>query len=112
MRAHQIERGEVADPLIQRGRALEIGEQECQRGDLEALVDVEIVGLEDVAEGLVAQHPLGGQERLALADQMMKRLGGNEDRRQRPHAGLVVERQPQRSRAASSTVSTGACALL
>src|SRR5258708_6422254 len=69
--------------------------QERQRGDLEALIDVEVVGLVNVAEGLVGQHPLGGQERLALADQMMKRIGRDEDRRQHPHVGLIVERQPQ-----------------
>ena len=97
MRAHQIEGGEIADPLVQRGRALEVGEQEGQRGDLQPLVDVEIVGLEDVAEGLVGQHPLGGEERLALADQLMQRVGGDEHRRQHPHVGLIVERQPQRA---------------
>jgi len=35
MRAHQIEGGEIADPLIQRGRTLQVGEQEGQRGDLQ-----------------------------------------------------------------------------
>ena len=98
VRAHQIEGGEVADPLVQRGRALEVGEQERQRRDLETLVDIEIVRLEHVAEGLVGQHPLGGEERLALAYQVMERFGGDEDRRQHPHAGLIVERQPQRPR--------------
>ena len=101
MRAHQIERGEIADPFVQRGGALEVGEQERQRGDLQPLIDVEVVGLEDVAEGLVGQHPLGGQERLALADQMMERVARDEDRRQHAHAGLIVERQPQRARDAS-----------
>src|SRR6266699_229628 len=67
MRTHQIECGEISDPLVQRGGALEVGEKERQRRDLQALIDIEIVGLEDVAEGLVGQHPLGGEERLALA---------------------------------------------
>ena len=97
MRAHQIKRSEIADPLIQRGRALQIGEQEGQRGDLEPLVDTEIVGLVDVAKRLVGQHPLGGEERLPIAQQMMQAVGGNEDRRQHPHIGLVVERKPQRA---------------
>ena len=86
--------GEISDPLVQCGRALEVGEQERQRRDLEALIDVEIVGLEDITERLVSQHPFCGEERLALADQKMKRVGGNEDRWQHPHAGLVIERQP------------------
>ena len=45
MRTHQIEGGEIADPLIKRGGALEVGEQKRQRGDLEPLVDVEICRL-------------------------------------------------------------------
>ena len=98
MRAHQIERGEIADPLVQRGRSLQIGEQEGQRRDLEALIDAEIVGLEHVAEGLVRQHPLGGEERLPLADQMMHHIARDKDRRQRPDIGLIFERQSQRSR--------------
>ena len=98
MGAHQIEGREIADPLVQRGRSLEVGEKEGQRRDLEALVDVEIVGLEDVAKGLVGQHPLGGDERLALADQMMQRLGGHHDGGEHPHGGLIVERKQQRSR--------------
>ena len=50
MRPHQIEGGEIADPLIERGGALQVREQERQRSDLEALIDVEIVRLEDVAK--------------------------------------------------------------
>jgi hypothetical protein len=53
MRADQIEGGEIADPLIQRRRSLQIGEQECQGRYLQPLVDIEIVGLVDVSEGLV-----------------------------------------------------------
>jgi len=80
MRAYQIERGEIADPFIERGGALQVGEQEGQRGDLEALVDVEIVRLEDVAKRLIRQHPLGGKDRLALAEQLMERVIGDPDR--------------------------------
>src|SRR6185312_12799908 len=97
MRAHEIERGEIADTLIERGRALQIGEQESQRGDLQPLVDIEIVGLEHVAEGLVRQHPLGGEEWPALAEQMVERIGGDEHGGQGPYAGLIVERKPQRT---------------
>ena len=99
MRTHQIECGEIADPLIQRRRALEVGEQEGLRRDLEPLIEVKIVGLEDVAEGLVRQHPFGGEERSAPAEQIVKRACRDEDGRQCPHAGLVVERNAQRARA-------------
>src|SRR6516165_5036118 len=98
MRAHQIERGEVPDPLIERSRPLQVGEQESQRGDLQPLIDIEIVGLEDVAESLVGQHALCRKERPALAEQLMQLVAGNEDAGQHAQAGLVVERQPQGSR--------------
>src|SRR5476651_2031358 len=80
MRAHQVEGGEIADTFIQRSRALEIGKEKRQRRDLEPLIDTEIVRLVDVAKSLVGQHALGGEERLALADQMMKRVRSDEDR--------------------------------
>ena len=57
----------------------------------------ERVGAIDVAEGLVGQEPLGGQERPALAEQMVQLLAGDPHRRQRAHVGAVVERQPQRA---------------
>ena len=66
MLAHQVEGHQVADPLVELGRALQVGEQEGEAGDLQALVDVERVGAIDVAEGLVGQQALGGEERPAL----------------------------------------------
>src|SRR5579859_5452860 len=64
MRAHDVERGDVADPLIEHGRALEVGEKEGEAGNLEALLGVERVGAVKVAEGLVGQQPLSAQERM------------------------------------------------
>jgi hypothetical protein len=75
MRTNQIEGCEIADTFVKRRRTLEIGEQESQRGDLQTLVDIEIVGLVDVAECLVAEDALRGDERLALADQVVERVG-------------------------------------
>src|ERR1700710_419885 len=97
MRAYQIERGEIADAFVQRGGALEVGEQERQRRDLEPLVDVEIVGLVDVAKGLVGEHALGGQDRFALAQHFMQRIAGDPDRGKYAHVGLIFKREPQRS---------------
>ena len=94
MRADQIERGEVADAFVERRGALEVGEQEGQRGDLEPLIDVEIVGLVDVAKGLVGQHAFCGEDRLAFAEHLMQRVAGNPHRRKHADAGLVFERQP------------------
>ena len=73
--AHQIVGDDVADPLVKLGRALEVGEQERQARDLQPLIDVERVGAIDVAERLVGQQPLGGQERPPLAEQVVQRDG-------------------------------------
>ena len=83
MRPHQVEGDEVADPIVEFGRALQVGEQEGQAGDLEPLVEVERVGSVDVAEGLVGQQPLRGQERPAPRQQSMQRVSGDPDPRQR-----------------------------
>ena len=97
MLAHQIVGDEIADPLIERGRALEVGEQERQAGDLEPLIDIEGVGAIDVAEGLVGQEPLRGEERPAVPEQMVQLIAGDPQGRQHAAVGAVFERQPQRS---------------
>ncbi len=56
MLAHQIVGHDVADPVVELGRALEVGEQERQARDLQPLVDVERVGAIDVAERLVGEQ--------------------------------------------------------
>ena len=92
MRPHQIEGDEIADPLVKLGRALEVGEQEGEAGDLEALIDVERVGAVDVAESLVGQQALGGEERLAPAEQIVQLVAGDPHARQHPRIGAVLER--------------------
>ena len=72
MLAHEIVGDDVADPLVERGRALEVGEQERQARDLQPLIDVERVGAIDVAERLVGEQPLRGQERPPLAEQIVQ----------------------------------------
>ena len=96
MLAHQIVGDEIADALVKRGRAFEIGEQESQAGDLELLIDVERVGAVDVAKGLIGEKPLCGHERLALAKEIMKLFAGDPKSRQHAAVGAVFQRQPQR----------------
>ena len=98
VRAHQVIRHKVADPLIKRGRALEVGEQEREARDLEPLVHVERIGAIDVAKRLVREQTIGRQERLPLAEQVMQHVAGDPHRRQHAHVGAVVERKAQRSR--------------
>ena len=45
MRPDQIECCDISNPLIKRGRALEVGEQKRQRRDLEPLIGVEMSAL-------------------------------------------------------------------
>src|SRR5512139_2372272 len=55
MLAHKIVGDNSADTVIKRGRALEVGGEEGEAGNLEPLVDVKRVGSIDVAKGLIAQ---------------------------------------------------------
>src|ERR1700687_4438745 len=89
MRPDQIERREIADPLVQLGRAFEIGEQKGQAGDFQSLMRVDRVGTINVAEGLVGQQTLGGQERPPVSEQFVQRIAGNPDGRQYPRLGAV-----------------------
>ena len=93
---HQVERHQIADALVELGRALEVGEQEREAGDLQPLVDVERVGAVDVAERLVREQALGGQERPAPAEQLVERVARDPYARQHPHVGAVLDREAQR----------------
>ena len=101
MLAHQIVGDDVADPLVELGRAFEVGEQERQAGDLQPLIDVERVGAIDVAERLVGEQQLRGQERPPLAEQVVQRVAGDPQRRQRARVAAVVERRAAADPAAS-----------
>ena len=74
VRPHQVEGRQIADAVVELGGALEVGEQEGQAGDLEALVDVQRAGAVDVEERLVREQALGRQERLAPAEQLVERV--------------------------------------
>ena len=86
----QIERHQVADAFVKIGRALEIGEQKGEAGDLEPLIDVERIGPVDVAERLVGEQPLGSEERLTIAEHVVHRLAGDVHPRHEPLVGAVL----------------------
>ena len=94
MRADELVSGDIADAIVKLGRAFQVGEQKSQAGELKPLIDVERVGAIEVAEDLVGQKPLGGEERLPLGEQIVQRDIGDPDRRQRAHVGAVFDRQP------------------
>jgi hypothetical protein len=62
VRSHQIVRNEIADPLIELGRALEIRKQKSEAGYFQPLVDIERIGTIDVPERLIREQALGRQE--------------------------------------------------
>jgi hypothetical protein len=96
MLADEVIGHEIADALVELGRALEIGEQEREAGDLEALIDVERIGAVDVAEGLVGEEPLGRQKRLAAPQHVMEHGVGDPDAGQNAAVSAVLEAQAQR----------------
>src|SRR5207237_8888793 len=98
MLANKVVRHEIANPLIERSRALEIGEQERKTCDLQPLIDIKRVGAKQVAESLIGEEALGRKERRAPAEQMVQLVTGNPKRREHTTVGAILDRQPQRPR--------------
>src|SRR5262249_59462795 len=96
MLVDEIEGDEVADPVIERGRAFEIAEQNSQAQDLEALADGECVGPVDVAEGLIAEEALRVENGFASLEELVQRLIHDPYRRQHATIAAVVQREAQR----------------
>src|SRR6516162_3211789 len=65
MLVDEIEGDEVADMLVELGRALEVREQEGQAEDLEALADRERVSAVEIAKRLVGEEAPCREDRLA-----------------------------------------------
>ena len=74
MAAHEVESGEIADPVVERRRAPEVGEQDRQAGDLEALLGIERAAAIEIAERLVAEQPRRGEKRPSPADDLRPSL--------------------------------------
>src|SRR5258705_3282813 len=98
MLVDEIECNEVAYPLIELGRVLEIAEKEGKAQDLEALSDGQRVGLIDVAESLIGEQPLRGKYGLASLQEVFERLVRYPYGRQYSTVGAVLQGQTQRSR--------------
>src|SRR5438128_535528 len=98
MRADEIIGDKVANTLVELGRAFQVGEEEGEAGDLQALIDVERVGAIDVSEGLIGEEALRREERSALSEQMMQLLVGDPDARQGAHVAAVFQLDAQRTR--------------
>ncbi|MFT3841534.1 MAG: hypothetical protein QM723_31390 [Myxococcaceae bacterium] len=98
--AYQAERAEVADLLVERGRALEVGEQHRHLANADAFGGVNHLRAEQPAKRLAGEHPAAGEEPIELhrwqpgvltrhrAQQQQARLRGlvaqGEARRPRP----------------------------
>ncbi len=59
--AHQVIGAGIADRLIERGRALEVAEQQGDAADRDLIARAQHVVGEEVAEGLQRRHAIGGQ---------------------------------------------------
>ena len=57
----QLEGVEIADPLVERGRALDVGEQERDVADREALRATDHLGAEQALERLAGEQVLAGE---------------------------------------------------
>src|ERR671912_370973 len=97
MRPHEVEGRKVADALVELGRALEVGEQEGEARDLEALVDVERIGPVEIAEALVGEEALCGEKGPAALQEMVELGAGDPKARQDAPEAVVLDGQPQRS---------------
>src|SRR6266702_1290942 len=95
MLVDEIEGDEVANALIEPGGVLEITEQESQAQDLEALADGERLGPVDVAEGLIGEETLGGEDGLASLQEVVQRLVRHPYGRQHATLGAVFQSKPQ-----------------
>src|SRR5216684_1475065 len=96
MRSDEVKRDQVANPLIEFGRAPEVREQERQAGDLQALIDVNRVGAVDIAKDLVRQQALCAQEGLSPAEKLLEVVSRDPQSRQHPGVGAIFEGQAQR----------------
>ena len=61
MVAHQMIGGGIADALVERGRALEIGEHQGHLGDGDLIARPQHIAAEEIAEGLERRQPVGGE---------------------------------------------------
>ena len=82
MGSHQIVSREIANPIIEFSRALEIGKQKGQARDLQSLVDIDRVGTIKISKCLIGQKTFSREKRAASAQQFMKLVAGDPNARQ------------------------------
>ena len=73
VRPNEVEGDEVSDTLVKLGRSLQVGEQEGEARDLQTLVDGQRVSPEDIAEGLVCEKLLAGNEWSPMPQEIIER---------------------------------------
>src|SRR6266480_149507 len=104
MLVDEIEGDEVTNALIELCRALEITKQESQAQDLETLADGKCFGAVDVAEGLIGEEALRGENGLASLEEVVQRLVRHPHGRQHATLGTVLQGQSQWPRAQSNAI--------
>ena len=86
----QIERGQIADTLVEFGRTLEIGKQEGQAGDFEMLLNIDNIYAVGISKHLVRQQSLGSQKGLVPVHHVLGSLLDPQSR-QYPSVGAVLK---------------------
>jgi hypothetical protein len=95
MCANEIIGSQVANAFVESGGASEIGEQECETGDIELLINIERFGAVEIVESLVTQQALCSLERLTLSEEIVDRGPRNPHRGQYSEIGTILECKAQ-----------------
>ena len=77
MLLHQLVGVEVADALVERGRALDVGEQDRDVADREPLRAADDLGAEQAAKGLAGEQVLAGEVGIEGQEDIVVGSGGN-----------------------------------
>jgi len=94
---HQIVGNQISNALVEFGGALEVGKQEGETRDLEALIYVKRIGAINIAECLVGQETFRRQERPTFAEEIVKLVAGHPDTGERGYYRSVLQRNLQRA---------------
>ena len=98
MLLHQLEGVEIADPLVEGGRPFDVGEQDGDVADREALGTTDHLGAEQALEGLAGQQMLAGEVGVEAQETVVLLGSTLQHRDHGPARGRVRDLEPHRPR--------------
>ena len=98
MLLHQLEGVEIADPLVEGGRPFDVGEQDGDVADREALGTTDHLGAEQALEGLAGQQMLAGEVGVKAQETVVLLGSTLQHRDHGPARGRVRDLEPHRPR--------------